>query len=95
MPGAVRIGDLCSGHDDCRPQSLISASPNVNINGRGAGRTGDRFAVHGCLDHEMHKDFISGGSTTVRINGLNAGRAGDPVNKEGYVSSGSNNVFIG
>lgn len=47
MSSATRLGDLDTGHDACAPTALVSASPNVYINGRAAGRVGDSYAPHG------------------------------------------------
>lgn len=38
MPQATRLGDNDTGHDACPPTALVSASGNVLINGKGAGR---------------------------------------------------------
>lgn len=95
MPNATRLGDSSTGHDRCGGTSLTSASTNVFINGKGAGRVGDTYSPHGCKDHSSHSDSISSGSSTVFINGKSAARVGDSVSIGGYVSSGSPNVVIG
>ena len=41
MPAATRQSDCCTGHDACPPVPLVECSPNVIINGLGAGRVGD------------------------------------------------------
>lgn len=92
---ATRQGDCCTGHDSCPPVPLVEFSPNVNINGRGAGRIGDHYAPHGCVVHSSHPDNISAGSSTVFINGRSAGRVGDSVSIGGSVRDGSGDVFIG
>lgn len=95
MARATRLGDNCTGHDACEPRRLITASENVYINGRGAGRVGDMYASHSCLEHPPHQDYISQGSQTVFINGKNAGRIGDAVAIGGAVMEGSEDVFVG
>ena len=40
MAQATRQGDNCTGHDACPPVPLVECSPDVKINGRGAGRMG-------------------------------------------------------
>ena len=95
MPAATRLGDLDTGHDACGPTALISASGNVIINGKGAGRVGDSYAAHGCVTHPPHSGVIASGSSSVFINGRAAGRIGDPVSCGGSVAQGSSNVFIG
>lgn len=95
MPKATRLGDMDTGHDACPPTALVTASDNVIINGKGAGRVGDTYAPHGCDDHPTHAGSISSGSSTVFINGKAAGRVGDSVSCGGSVADGSPNVFIG
>lgn len=92
---ATRQGDCCTGHDDCPPVPLAESSVNVQVNGRGAGRLGDRYAAHGCVTHAAHQDHIEAGSSSVFINGKPAGRAGDPVSTGGTVRDGSGDVLIG
>lgn len=95
MPNATRLGDMDTGHDACAPTALISASSNVIINGKGAGRVGDSYAAHGCVVHPSHSGTIASGSTTVFINGKPAGRIGDSVSCGGSVAEGSGNVIVG
>lgn len=95
MSNATRLGDFDTGHDACPPTALVSASPNVFINGKAAGRVGDSYAAHGCVNHPGHSGVIASGSSSVFINGKAAGRIGDPVSCGGSVAEGSNNVFIG
>jgi len=95
MPAATRKSDCCTGHDACPPVPLVGCSPDVIINGRGAGRVGDSYAPHGCLAHPSHADRIASGSSTVFINGISAGRIGDAVSLAGAVRDGSGDVFIG
>lgn len=95
MPSATRLNDCCTGHDACGPVPLVTCSPNVNINGRGAGRVSDSYATHGCTVHPSHQDVITAGSSTVLINGLPAARVGDKVSIGGNIRDGSENVFIG
>ena len=95
MPAATRNGDQCTGHDACPPVPLVEYSPNVNTNGRGAGRVGDHYTAHGCVSHPGHQDVIAAGRSTVRINGKPAARTGDAVSIGGTVMEGSPNVRIG
>ena len=92
---ATRLNDKNSGHDNCPPTTLSTASNNVLINGKGAGRVGDSYKIHSCKDHPSHQGIISTGSASVFINGKNAGRVGDSVSCGGSVVEGSSNVFIG
>lgn len=95
MPNATRLGDIDTGHDACAPTALISASSNVFINGKGAGRVGDSYAAHGCVVHPSHSGTIASGSSTVFINGKPAGRIGDSVSCGGSVAEGSGDVIVG
>ena len=95
MPSATRLGDSNTGHDMCVPVPLVTASSDVLINGRGAGRVGDSYASHGCLVHSEHSDIIAAGSSSVFINGRPAARVGDTVSIGGTVRDGSGNVIIG
>lgn len=95
MPAATRLGDLNTGHDLCAPVALGSASHDVVINGKGAGRVGDVYVTHGCKSHPDHNGTIASGSATVFINGMAAGRVGDPVSCGGSVAAGSSDVNIG
>ena len=95
MSNATRLGDLDTGHDACPPTALNSASTNVFINGKGAGRVGDSYVAHGCVKHPSHSGVIASGSSSVFINGRAAGRIGDAVSCGGSVAEGSSNVFIG
>lgn len=95
MPSATRQGDRSTGHDACSATALVGCSNDVFINGRGAGRVGDKYASHGCIVHPAHQDNIASGSSTVFINGIPAGRVGDAVSIGGSVGEGSGDVFIG
>lgn len=95
MPAQTRLGDKDTGHDACPPRALAQGSPNVIINGLLAGRVGDQYNSHGCLEHPPHTGVISSGSSSVFINGIPAGRIGDSVSCGGNVAEGSPNVFVG
>ena len=95
MPDQTRLDDHCTGHDACGARPLVTASADVYVNGRGAGRVGDLYATHGCDVHPPHQDSIVVGSETVYINGRRAGRIGDPVVIAGAVRDGSGDVSIG
>ena len=61
MPKATRLGDNDTGHDACGPTALVTASTDVIINGKGAGRVGDSYAPHGCIAHPTHSGVIASG----------------------------------
>lgn len=95
MPSVTRLGDNNTGHDNCSPVPLASASENVFVNGLGAGRVGDSYVAHGCPIHPPHSGVIASGSATVFINGIRASRIGDAISCGGAVAQGSDNVFVG
>lgn len=88
MPSAVRLGDVCTGHDSCVPRPNIGASSNVFINNLGAHRVGDPWAVH-C----NHSSAQGSGSPNVFVNGISLARIGDAVICGSANASGSPNVF--
>lgn len=92
---ATRLGDTDTGHDACPGTVLVSASTDVIINGKGAGRVGDSYSPHGCIVHPSHTAHIISGSSTVIINGLAAARVGDAIDCGGTVATGSPDVIIG
>ncbi len=96
--GAVRVGDLASGHDCHFPATpSIEGSTDVLVNGIPATRQGDAFGTHSCskCDEPEHTRTLSEGSSTVFINGKPAGRMGDAISCGGTVSEGSASVIIG
>lgn len=97
MPKAVRLGDVSTGHPHCYPaRPNTEASKTVIINGRGAHRVGDAWAVHGaCPDHAPHGGSAASGSGTVIVNGKPLCRVGDAVSCGDVMATGSENVIVG
>lgn len=97
MPGAVRLGDMSTGHAHCyeaRPN--IEASSDVLINGQGAHRVGDAWTVHGaCNDHSPHDGVAIGGSGSVFVNGKPLCRIGDSISCGDTMATGSGDVIVG
>jgi uncharacterized Zn-binding protein involved in type VI secretion len=91
---AARDGDMDTGHGPFNPRTNIAKSPNVFINGKGAIRKGDAFAIH-CVGSSCHGGAAKKGSGTVFINGQDAMRIGDPIDCGSFIAQGSGNVFIG
>lgn len=94
MPAISRLGDLTTGHDSFPPRPSDSASSDVFINGIGAVRIGDHFALH-CNPFTCHDGVESSGSSTVFINGRAAARIGDSISCGDIIAEGSQNVFAG
>lgn len=93
MPAATRLGDISSGHDCFPGRPNIEASGDVFINGLGAHREGDSWAVHSC--ETAHDGVLTSGSPTVYVNGRPLGRIGDPISCGDVVAQGSPTVFAG
>lgn len=93
MPGAVRLGDMCTGHGDFPPRANDEASSNVFVNGKGAHRMGDHWEEH-CNPASCHDSTASGGSATVFVNGKPKARIGDAVACGSTMETGSSNVFV-
>lgn len=95
MAAVTRLGDVCTGHGPFPPRSSTSASSNVLINGKGAHRVGDSWAVHCAPGSVCHGGNLASGSGTVFVNGQPLGRIGDSINCGSFVAEGSPNVFAG
>lgn len=96
MPGAVRLGDMSTGHPHCYPATpAVGASSDVIVNGRGQNRVGDAWQTHGaCEDHSPHSGTSSSGSQNVIVNGKSACRIGDSISCGDTMATGSNDVII-
>ena len=92
--GAVRVGDLCTGHVSgdgfCPPRPAVSGSTDVLINGLGVVREGDAWGEH--CDHTSYQLTAS---TSVFINGLRVAREGDQIACGSLCNESSTDVFIG
>lgn len=91
MPSAIRVGDMCSGHDGYPPRPCVSGSNNVFINKLPAHRTGDAWASH--CKRSCHTSVMAAGSPTVFVNGIPMARNGDPVVCGSVAVGGSGDVF--
>lgn len=95
MPTAVRLGDICTGHFRAGPRPCISASSDTFINGRGATRVGDTWALHGFgKGVTPHFGTQVTGSPNVYVNGAQLARVGDTINCGSRNAKGSNNVIV-
>ena len=93
MPGAVRLGDVCTGHDGYPSRPNTSASTNVYINNIGAHRVQDSWASH-CKGPPCHGSSLAAGSPNVYVNGRKLGRIGDAVACGSRCSTGSSDVLV-
>jgi len=90
----VRLGDICTGHGCYPARANISASSDVFVNGLGAHRVGDSWAVH-CCGTPCHGSIQASGSGSVFVNGKAVARVGDSIACGSSNATGSSNVFIG
>ncbi len=95
MPGAVRLGDVCTGHDTFSPRPNVEGSPNVFVNGKPSHRKGDAWDSHCNSVPVCHGSTAGKGSSTVFVNGKPKCRIDDPVACGGTMATGSGNVFVG
>jgi uncharacterized Zn-binding protein involved in type VI secretion len=91
MPAVVRLGDLCTGHGCYPARPNIEASDTVFVNGLGAHRVDDAWAIHCCGD--CHDGLQETGSSTVYVNHKPVARIGDKITCGSYNATGSPNVF--
>lgn len=89
MPSAVRLGDLCTGHSGAGPRPNIQGSENVFINGLGAHRVGDLWAIH-----YDHNSVQATGSPNVFVNGVQLARVGDSIACGSRNAQGSPDVLV-
>jgi uncharacterized Zn-binding protein involved in type VI secretion len=94
MPGAVRLGDTCTGHGCFPSRANTSASSNVFANGKGAHRVGDSWASHCCPNHGCHGGSQASGSPNVFVNGKAWARIGDSIDCGSSNATGSSDVII-
>jgi len=95
MPGAVRLGDSCTGHGCWPPRGNVSASGDVFVNNRGSHRVGDGWAPHTCPPiPETHGSSQASGSPNVFVNNRPHARIGDSVACGSSNATGSGDVII-
>ncbi|QCG76126.1 putative baseplate hub sub and tail lysozyme [Pseudomonas phage vB_PaeM_PA5oct] len=95
MPEAVRLGDICSGHQiGYPPRPNVQGSPNVFVNNLPEHRVTDKWDVHCSPTGSCHNSTMAVGSPNVWVNNLPAARLGDLVGCTSLAAQGSPNVFI-
>lgn len=92
MTGAVRLGDLCSGHGCFPSRPNVEASPDVFVNGIPSHRLGDAWGSHCCL--VCHSSVAAQGSPNVFVNGKPKCRIGDAVACGSSMATGSSDVIV-
>tara|TARA_B100000214_G_scaffold10058_1_gene7307 strand:- start:94148 stop:94429 length:282 start_codon:yes stop_codon:yes gene_type:complete len=88
----MRLGDKSVGHG-YPPVPSIQASTNVKVNGKGAVRNGDSYAVH-CLSGSCHQGKAVSGSS-VKVNGKGVHTTGMKLSCGDTAGPGSTNVKAG
>ena len=94
MPGIVRLGDMCTGHGCFPSRTVISASPDVKVDGLPVVRVGDLWESHGCSVCDSHDAMQASGSPNVLINGIPVARIGDSLSCGSTNLSGSGTAII-
>lgn len=95
MAKAATINSISTGHPPSFPPRLpISASTNVFINGQGALRSGDTYAVHCDTNGNCHPGTVQA-SGDVYVNGQVLAYGGAPISCGDTVAQGSNDVNVG
>lgn len=84
MPAIARVGDLCTGHDDCEPREIITGSTKFFVQGVPVARVGDELQIH-C----DHSGTIVSGSLKMIIEGMPAARVGDLVSCGSSIMTGN------
>lgn len=92
MTGAVRLGDVCTGHGCFPSRPNVQGSPNVFVNGIPSHRLGDAWSVHCCVS--CHGSNACQGSPNVYVNGLPKCRIGDAVCCGSAMATGSSDVIV-
>lgn len=94
MTGAVRKGDMSSGHGPWPPQPATGGSSDVTINSIPVVRVGDAWAPHTetVKPYETHGSVSSTGSPDVTVNGLPMCRQGDKIACGSIMVGGSSDV---
>ena len=91
----TRVGDKCTGHDDCPSVPLIEGDPTVLVNGKPIAVIGSKYQNHSGSNTKDHTPHIITGSSHVFVHGKPVARIGDLVSCGATVAEGSCNVFIG
>ena len=90
--GIARLGDKTSGHGGFHPTTIISASGDVFVNGKGVARIGDALAPH-TNGKSTHGSVIAKGASNVYVNGRPCARIGDHTSCGDTIIGGSGDVF--
>lgn len=93
MTGAVRIGDMDSGHGCFPPRPVITGYSKVLIEGIPASGIGDVLPPH-CCGPVCHPGNLASGSTKVKIGGRALSKIGDVVSCGSFMISGSTKVRV-
>lgn len=93
MPGAVRLGDICTGHGCFSPRPVVSGNLKVIIDGKPACTIGDVLVPH-CCGPICHPGNIASGSFKVIIGGRPAASIGDVVSCGSFMATGSLKVRL-
>ncbi|OEE75048.1 type VI secretion system PAAR protein [Vibrio genomosp. F6] len=89
MPKAALLGDIGIEHDGFPPTPIISASPDVMIDGKPVARIGDDLEPHDKPKNPPHPRKIASGASHILVNGKPIAIDGSAVNCGGEIKAGS------
>ncbi len=89
MPKAALLGDIGTEHGGFPPTPIISASPDVMIDGKPVARLGDALVPHDKPKNPTHPRKIASGATNVLVNGKPIAIDGSAVSCGGEIKAGS------
>ncbi len=95
MPAVTRVGDKCTGHDNCPAVPLVEGDSTILVNGKPIGVVGCAYQSHSCTTHTSHTPHIAQGAPYVFAHGKAVARVGDAVDCGGTVAQGSSNISVG
>lgn len=93
--GIIRLGDVCTGHEDWPPRPVITSASTVYVEGILACCEGDQLAVHCNRKPECHDGVIAAGSGMTFVEGRKLARHGDPVSCGGTMVSSTSSTNCG
>lgn len=95
MPAISRKGDKSTGHDKCPGVEAVEGADDFLVKGMPVVLEGDKYAPHGCENHQIHQGTLAGGSPAFTIHGRAVGRIGDPISCGGTIAEGASFFRVG
>lgn len=95
MPAISRKGDKSTGHDKCPGVEAVEGADDFLVKGMPVVLEGDKYAPHGCENHQIHQGTLAGGSPAFTLHGRAVGRIGDPISCGGTIAEGASFFRVG